>query len=426
MHSSTRPSLESAKAPAPDARVSTVSRRALCVAMAAALPMALVAGCSSGSGSEEAQGATRTATIGVIAPMSGLDSARGKGVLHAVELAAAQANESGAVPGWRLAVVGVDDKGEDAGAVEGARKLAADGSVVAVVGSVFSGATGAAAPEFAKAGLAQVAPTATDSSLTRGAAFASKPRRQYPTFFRVCPPDDDYAPALADFLAGKKVRSVAAVDDGSDYGKGFNAAFAATFSKLGGSVVEAGAVDPETGENAAAVAKVKAARPQAVVFGGIDADGAPLSLALKRAGVMVPVAGGDGLYTPDYLTSSGIQSAGDLSMLAGRPPETTEAGRAFVAAYRAKRFDTPVALESPLAYDAATAIIAALRTSLPNATGEANTARKATVEALASVKTDGIGGPISFDQYGEPSNKTLTIYRVSGGDWAVEKTLGAN
>lgn len=390
--------------------------------MAAALPLALVAACSSAP-EAGVDGDVRTATIGVIAPMSGLDSARGKGVLHAVELAAAQANEAGAIPGWKLAVVAVDDEGEEAAAVQGARSLAADASVVAVVGSVFSGATGAAAPEFAKAGIAQVAPTATDSALTRGAAFATKPVRPYPTFFRVCPPDDEYAPALASFLAEKKVRAVATVHDGSDYGRGFNAAFATRFGTLGGAVVDAGTVDPDTGDNADAVTQVKESRAQAVVFGGIDADGAPLSLALKRAGVAIPLAGGDGLYTPDYLTSSGIQSAGDLSMLAGQPPEATEAGRAFLAAYRAKRFSTPVALESPLAYDAATAIVAALTTSLPQATGDAGTARKATVQALASVKVDGLGGPISFDTYGEPSSKTLTIYRVSGGNWVVEKTL---
>ena len=399
------------------------SRRVVVAALAAAMPLGLLAACSSGSGEGEAGGDVRTATIGVIAPMSGLDSARGMGVLHAVQLAAAQANESGAIPGWKIEVVPADDKGEEAAATEAARSLAADSTVVAVVGSVFSGATSAAAPVFAQAGIAQVSPTATDSTLTRGAAFATKPVRQYPTFFRVCPPDDDYAPTLARFLGDKNTRVVAAVNDGSDYGKGFNAAFTQTFTTLGGRVVDAGTVDPDTGENAAAVAKVKESRTQAVVFGGIDIDGAPLSLALKKAGVAAPVVGGDGLYTPDYLTSSGVQSAGDLSMLAGRPPESTDAGRAFLDAYRARRFDAPVALESPLAYDAATALVSALKTSLPASTGDAASARKATVEAMSSVKADGLSGTIAFDRFGDPSNKTLTIYRLAGGNWVVEKTV---
>lgn len=48
------------------------------------------------------------------------------------------------------------------------------------------------------------------------------------------------------------------------------------------------------------------------------------------------------------------------------------------------------------------------------------------MEAIGSVKVDGLGGPIAFDACGEPSSKTLTIYRVSGGNWVVEKTLEAS
>lgn len=405
-------------------RTRTVAVRAGTLATALGLGLSVaVAGCSATT--DAARETTWEATIGVITPMSGLDATLGKGVTHTVELAVNQANDAGTIPGWRLKVVAVDDEGDAATGAKAATKLADDPSVVAVVGSIYSGATSGSAPVFAKAGITQISPTATDSALTRGANFATKPARPYPTFFRVCPPDDFYAPALARTLAQKKLKRVALVDDGTDYGKGFNAAFAKEFTGSGGAVVAAGAVDPDTGDNAAAVKAVKAAKAQAVVFGGIDADAAPLTLALKAAGVRIPLAGGDGLYTPAYLPSSGIESAGDLSMLGGSPPESTDSGRAYLAAYRAQRFDAPVVPESPLTYDAARTVIAALAASLPQAS-DAKAARATTLAAMKTVRAQGLDGPISFDPYGEVTRKTATVYRVSGGDWVVDTTLGSS
>lgn len=139
----------------------------------------------------------------------------------------------------------------------------------------------------------------------------------------------------------------------------------------------------------------------------------------------IPLAGGDGLYTPAYLPSSGIESAGDLSMLGGPPPESTDSGRAYLAAYRAQRFDAPVVPESPLTYDAARTVIAALAASLPQAS-DAKAARATTLAAMKTVRAQGLDGPISFDPYGEVTRKTATVYRVSGGDWVVDTTLGSS
>ena len=136
----------------------------------------------------------------------------------------------------------------------------------------------------------------------------------------------------------------------------------------------------------------------------------------------VPLVGGDTLYTDDYLTASGPLSAGDLAIMGGRPTEDSDAGRAFRDAYRAQRFDAPIASESPYAYDAAQAIIAALAETLPRASS-AKEARGATVEALSKVTLDGVNGPIRFDRFGENQATVITVYRVHGGRWATERTI---
>ena len=57
-------------------------------------------------------GATKTAKIGVIAPLTGDLSALGKGIQHSVELAVKQANDTNAIPGWKLEVSAVDDEAQ--------------------------------------------------------------------------------------------------------------------------------------------------------------------------------------------------------------------------------------------------------------------------------------------------------------------------
>jgi len=73
-------------------------------------------------------------------------------------------------------------------------------------------------------------------------------------------------------------------------------------------------------------------------------------------------------------------------------------------------------------YDAANAIINALKTSLAKA-ADAKSARADTVTAVGSVSFDGATGKISFDKYGDAVSKVITVYKVTSGKWATEKTL---
>ena len=70
-------------------------------------------------------------------------------------------------------------------------------------------------------------------------------------------------------------------------------------------------------------------------------------------------------------------------------------------------------------YDAANAIINALKTSLKDAK-DVESARQATVDAVGKVSFDGVTGKIAFDQYGDTTSKVLTVYKVepaSGPPW---------
>ena len=65
---------------------------------------------NSGDNGGGSGGSTKTAKIGVIAPLSGDLSALGLGIQHSVELAVKQANDNNTIPGWKLEVVPKDDE----------------------------------------------------------------------------------------------------------------------------------------------------------------------------------------------------------------------------------------------------------------------------------------------------------------------------
>lgn len=399
-------------------------RTSVALAAAAAVgAVGILAGCSGDADTAAGAGDTTEVKIAVITPLSGLDRGRGAGALNAVKLAVNEANAENAIPGYTLVVEEKDDKAEADVAAAVSKEAADDPDVVAAIGSVYSGTTRAAVGPLQAKNIALVTPGATATALTRGDAWATKPARQYDNLFRACVPDDFFAPAMAEYLRDKGVNVAGVVNDGDDYGTGYTTAFASAFTQAGGKIVDAGTIDPDKAIEPALIDTFKKGKVEAVAWGGLDVGGGALSIASKNAGLRVPQVGGDGMYSQDYLFSSGIESAGDMASLPGVPPDSSEAGQAFLAAYRAQRFDSPVTMESLLGYDAAKVLIEALKTSLPQSGGDINAARPATIKALGTATVDGLTGNVAFDQYGDPVTKVGTIYRVSGGQWVPEKTL---
>src|ERR1700709_1012818 len=81
---------------------------------------------------------TKTAKIGVIAPLSGDLSALGLGIQNSVDLAIKQANTANAIPGWKLEISAQDDQATPDVGKNAATKLAGDPDVIGVVGTLKS------------------------------------------------------------------------------------------------------------------------------------------------------------------------------------------------------------------------------------------------------------------------------------------------
>lgn len=375
-------------------------------------------GTSSGGGS--AGGSTKTAKIGVIAPLSGDLAALGKGIQHSVELAVKQANANNTVPGWTFEVDAVDDEGKADVGKNAATKLAADPEVIGVVGNLNSSVSQQTQPIFQTARIVQISPANTNPTLTKGADTAN-PKRQYDTFFRTCTTDAVQGPFAAQYLLAQGIKSVATVHDKKAYGQGLVEAFTAEFTKGGGTITAAETINPDESNYQAVVSKVAPTSPQAVYYGGEYPQGGPLSQQMKSGGLNVPLMGGDGLYDPKFIELAGATSNGDLATSVGAPTDSTDTGKKFLADYQAAGFAEPAAAYGGYSYDAANAIINALKVSLPGA-ADVKSARDKTITELGKVSFDGVTGKVAFDEYGDAVSKVLTVYKVTDGKWAAAKT----
>ncbi len=370
------------------------------------------------TGAGTAGGSTKTAKIGVLVPLTGDLSALGKGIQHSVELAVKQANDTNAIPGWKLEVVSVDDEAKADVGKNGATKLAADDGVVAVVGNLNSSVSQQTQPVFASANITQVSPANTNPTLTRG---ASLDKRQYPTYFRTCTTDLVQGAFAAKFLKDQGITKVATVNDKKTYGQGLVNAFTENFKKDGGTVVAAETINPDESNYQAVVSKVAPSAPQAVYYGGEYPQAGPLSQQMKAAGLNIPLMGGDGIYDPKFIQLAGATSNGDLATSVGGPTDSTAAGKKFLADYAAASYPEPAAAYGGYAYDAANAIINGLKVSLASAK-DAKSARDATIAAVGKVSFDGVTGQVKFDEFGDTLAKVITGYKVDGGKWVSVKT----
>jgi branched-chain amino acid transport system substrate-binding protein len=380
-------------------------------------------GSRSDNGSSNSSGGTKTATIGVIAPLTGDLSPLGLGIQHSVELAVKQANTKKTISGWTLKVDAEDDQATPATGQQAATKLAADSSVVGVVGTLNSSVAQTVIPVLDKSNIVQVSPANTNPSLTQGANFATAPARPNKNYFRVCTTDSVQGPFAAQYMYNTaKFTKVATVSDQKTYGAGLVAAFTAEFKKLGGTIVTAQTVNPDDKKFPGVISKVAQAKPQAVYYGGEFPQAGPLSNQMKAAGLNVPLMGGDSIFDPNYIKLAGAKSDGDLATSVGAPVESLDSAKQFVTDYAAGGYKDPYGAYGAYAYDAANAIINALKTSLSGKDKVDDSVRQATIQAMSSVSFAGATGDVGFDQYGDAKAKLLTVYKVTSGAWAPEKT----
>jgi branched-chain amino acid transport system substrate-binding protein len=402
-----------------------MSSRVARLAVAPAV-LLLLAACGTNKTEAGATGGCDTSkgnlVVGVVAPLTGNLSAVGLGIRNATGLAVDEANAKCTVKGYKLTMVGEDDQATPQVGAQAAGKLAADDSVVGVVGTYNSSVAQVVQPVLAAKKVPQVSPANTNPSLTIG-DNAAAPKRQFDSYFRVCTTDALQGPYGADYLVNKLgKKKIAIITDGKTYGKGLADEFAKQAAKDGATIVDREQVSDTDTDFSGVLTKVKSHKPEAMYFGGEYPVAGPLSRQAATLGITGPLVGGDGDFDPKFISLGGKE--GDVATSVGAPTDQLPTAQNFIKAYNAKGYQDPYAAYGAFAYDAANAIIASVAKTIGDGTWS-NSMRDTLIKNIGSYTADGATGAVGFDQYGDSKNKVLTAYAVTNGAWKAVQTGSA-
>ncbi|MFI1159719.1 branched-chain amino acid ABC transporter substrate-binding protein [Streptomyces sioyaensis] len=376
--------------------------------------------CGSRGDNKSGDGSKTTVVIGLDAPTTGELSALGLGIRNSAQLAIDNANKAGEVKGVTFKLEALDDKALPNVGQQNTTKLAGDKDVLGIVGPLNSGVAQSMQQVSKQNNLTLISPANTTPDLTQGPDWRKNKRvRQFPTYFRTATTDEVQGAFDGQYAWEKmKAKKVYIIDDQKTYGVGLASSFKDQFTKLGGKVAGTEHVSPDDRDFKAVVSKVKSAKPDLVFYGGEYPASGPLSQQLKDGGVTVPLMGGDGMYSGDYIKLN-KKAQGDYASSVGKPVEELPSAKKFIADYKAAGFKEAYEAYGGSTYDSTWAIIQAVKSVVADNSGKLpDDARKKVVDAMNKVTFDGVTGHIAFDKYGDTTNTMITAYQVDKGAWA--------
>jgi branched-chain amino acid transport system substrate-binding protein len=362
---------------------------------------------SGGGGGLGSSGGGETFKIAFQGPLSGDNAQLGINEVNGVQLAIDQANESGDLD-FKLELVKADDQGSPEQAPTAAAQVLQDEAVLGVVGPSFSGATKAVGATYGDADMSFISPSATNPTLSE---------QGFPTFHRIIPSDNVEGSQAADLFVAKGYKKVVVIDDLSDYGKGVADELQRGLESQGVTVQRIG-VDAKTTDYGSTATQVASSGAEAVFYGGYDAQAGLVAQALQAANFTGEKYTGNGGKSSVFTDGAG--AAGDGWFFTCGCSDATVAPEAkdFTAAYK-KEFNTDPSTYSPEAFDAANAMIEAIKTAAKDGTPT----RQTVEEAVDALDYKGITTEIKFDDTGEvdASAQVVNLFVQENG---VIKLLG--
>ncbi len=340
--------------------------------------------------------------IGHVAPLTGAIAHLGKDNENGARLAVDEINAGGGLKlgdkTYTLELIAEDDKADPKEGTLAAQKLV-DAGVVAVVGHLNSGTTIPASKIYADANIAQVSPSATNPKYTE---------QGFKTAFRVVANDNQQGAVLANYAADEmKAKTIAIIDDRTAYGQGLADVVEKVAKEKGIKVVAREFTNDKATDFNAILTKIRAAKPDVVMYGGMDATAGPMAKQMKALSIKSPLLAGDGVCSPEFVKLAGDAADVLTCSMAGEAVEKLAKGEEFKAKYKAK-FNADVQIYSPYAFDAVYLLAEAMK--------RAGGPDRAKVAAEVP-KTDyaGVTGQITFDEKGDIKGGAISMFKVKEG-----------
>jgi branched-chain amino acid transport system substrate-binding protein len=343
-----------------------------------------------------------TVKIGFASPLTGAQAHYGKDNQNGAQMAIDDLNARGVKVGGkpvRFELVVEDDQADPKVGVVVAQKLV-DAGIKAMVGHFNSGVTIPAAKVYANAGIPQLS-VSTNVMYTR---------QKFKTAFRMMANDDKQGAALGRYATQTlHLKRFAVIDDRTAYGQGLADAFTNTIRAAKAQVVKRDFTNDKAIDFRNILTSIRKVAPEAIFFGGYDAQAGPMAKQMRELGLNIPLLGGETMNTAKFIQLAGPAAEGHIASTPGAALESRPHGKSFAQRYR-ERYKQDIGLYAPYFYDSVAVIAAAMEQA-----GSINPAK--VLPILRNIRHTGITAEIAFDNIGELQQGLLSIFKVQDGKW---------
>ena len=326
-------------------------------------------------------------------PMSGNSSDSGQMKVKAIQLAFDEVNRGGGINGRKLKLVVGDDASSSKEAHKLATKLAADPTVLAVIGHWNSANTIATRNVYNGAGI----PVLTDSVkkiITDGTT---------PYIFQILPSDKSEAEKIADYSFHKlNLKKIAIIYVNNDYSIGMKDYFYERMQLLGGDITATEIFfEGRTEDFTTELTKIKNSQPEGIFISGYYIEVAKIAQQARRMGMNLPIICPNGINSQELIRLGGTAVEGikfNGFFYSGIKQNGSEE---FAQAFK-NRYGIEPDTFAALAYDSAQMLIQGIRKN--------GASREGLYQYLSDLKGyQGVAGNVTFGENHDAEIPMITL-----------------
>jgi branched-chain amino acid transport system substrate-binding protein len=330
-------------------------------------------------------------------------------------------DRGGELLGHTIELTGEDSGCNAEGGQTAATKLAADTTILGIIGSNCSSEAVAGLPTISEAGMLMISPSNTSPRLT-------DPNDAWlPGYYRTAHNDKFQGRIAAEFAYNELgARTAATIHDGSPYADALQAVFAENFTELGGTITFQGAVNVGDTDMRTILTSVAADTPDVLYAPIFEPESNFLwAQSLEIAGMEDTILmGADASFADTFPENAGASAIG--SYLSG-PYVSGEAYDAFLAKWEATFGGVPPSGFHAFAYDASNILLDAIEAvAVQDEDGTLHIGRQALRDYITNLSGyAGLTGNLSCNEYGDcATGEALAVFQLTeaelNGNWPPE------
>jgi branched-chain amino acid transport system substrate-binding protein len=209
-----------------------------------------------------------------------------------------------------------------------------------------------------------------------------------------------------------KAKSVYVLDDSGAFGVGVADSFERRAKELGMKVLGRDRLDPKEADYKTILTKIKGLNPDALYYGGVMQAAAKLATQAYEIMPKVIKAGSDGIYDLSWPQQSGKEAVEGWYCSQASPELVTDPKvEAWVTKFKTTMKREPTNY-SITAYNAVY-VIADATERVAKSGKPLN--RSNLRDAIQATKLSSIQGPIAYDENGDITNRTVSVYQWQDG-----------